>query len=271
MDLPPDHKIPVGGKVVGKLGGQTADVDGIGAGQPVGKCRPLTGGKDILHPGLGIVKITPDGADGDIACLLGDHLGPLDLGDAAVGIEHADPDPGHIPEAFQRRLAGVAGGGGEDENVLPDAFDFFSGGEHLGEHAQRHILKGGGGAPEQLQHGKIAHGHRGGQVVGLEFTHIGPPGQGVHIGDSGKQGSKQGRGHGNGILLQAGPPVESGKGLRQVQAAVGGDAGQHGPGAVHSGGRSPGRTVQHSFLLILHKNKADPQGILCFLWELHFG
>ena len=65
-----------------------------------------------------------------------------------MGIEYADLHPGHIVEALQGGLAGVAGGGGEDENVFLNTLDLLRGGEQLGEHGKGHVLKGGGGATE---------------------------------------------------------------------------------------------------------------------------
>ena len=64
-----------------------------------------------------MVQEQKPGANSDIIALLGHHLGPLDLRNAAVRVEDADADAGNVVEAFQSGLAGVAGGGGEDQEV----------------------------------------------------------------------------------------------------------------------------------------------------------
>ena len=56
------------------------------------------------------------------------------------------------------------------------------------QHTQRHILKGRGGAPEQLQHMEISHGYCGGQILRLEFSRIGTENQLSHIGDIRQKG-----------------------------------------------------------------------------------
>ena len=78
---PGAHQITVGGEIVDDLGQQPSPVDGVGAGEQHAVLRQLLPagrvGKDLLHAGLGVVKISLDGAHMDVAALLGDHLALL--------------------------------------------------------------------------------------------------------------------------------------------------------------------------------------------------
>ena len=244
------HQIAVGAEVIDHLGGQTADIDGVGRGEHGAvEVLVLAGGEDLLHAGLGVVEVAADGADADVGTLLGGHLGLLNGGDAAVGVEHGDAGAGHVVEALHGRLAGVAGGGGEDQDILFHPLDGFGGGEQLGQHGKRHVLKGGRRPPEQLQHGVAAYGNGGGQVFRFKFPLIGAANQRIHIGNIRQQGGKNFRGHFRRAALQAGQPVKRGNLLGHIQTAVGGKTLQHGFGAVHKMGFAPGRMIEHNILL----------------------
>ena len=118
-------------------------------------------GEDALDPGLGIVKVALHGADLHVIALLTQHLGFLHGADAGLGVKDDDAHAGHIPEALHGGLAGVAAGGSEDEHILP-VTAFHGGGLHqMGQQAEGHILKGAGGAVEQLQHSVLPHGSEG--------------------------------------------------------------------------------------------------------------
>ena len=249
LDLPGVQQVAVGAEVIHDLGRQTADIDGVGAGQGVGQLPALTGGENILHAGLGVVKVAPDGRDGHVAALLRHHLGTLHLRDAAVGVKYADAHAGHVPEALQSGLAGVAGGGGEDQDILFHPLDGLRGGEQLGQHGKRHVLKSGCRPPEQLQHGVTAYGNGGGQIFGFKFPLIGAANQRIHIGNIRQQGGKNFRGHFRRAAPQASLPVKRGNALGHIQAAVGGKTLQHGFGAVHKMGFAPGRMIEHNILL----------------------
>ena len=99
-----------------------------------GSFFPLERSENLLHTGQGIVKIAPDGAHRHIAPLLGHHLRPLHLAHASIRVEHANAHPGYIPEAHQGSLAGVAGGGGENHDVLRYPLFPFGSSEQLGQH-----------------------------------------------------------------------------------------------------------------------------------------
>ena len=183
-NLSPLQKVAVGLEIIGNLGGKPSQIHGVGGG----KAAVISGGKDMLHPGLGIVKVALHPEHEDVAPLLGHHLGLLHLRDPAFRVEHADFHPRNIPEALQSCLAGVSRGGGEDENVFFHPFLGLSGGEKLGKHAKGHILEGAGGAVEQLQHRKRPGFHRGGHLRGGEFAGVGLFHQAFHGGNSGKDG-----------------------------------------------------------------------------------
>ena len=78
----------------------------------------LAVGEDALDLPLAVVEGAVDGADGDVAAELGDHLEALDVGDLAGGVEHGDAHAIHAREAVEGGLAGVAGGGGDDHDFL---------------------------------------------------------------------------------------------------------------------------------------------------------
>ena len=62
----------------------------------------LRRGKQPFYGSLTIVKIALYGANRHIAALLGDHLGTLNSGNAAVGIEYADLHARHIGKTCQQ-------------------------------------------------------------------------------------------------------------------------------------------------------------------------
>ena len=64
--------------------------------------------EDALDLGLRVVEVAADGAYGNVATNLRDHLEALDVRDLAPGIEDADARVGHAREAIERCLAGVA-------------------------------------------------------------------------------------------------------------------------------------------------------------------
>ena len=91
-------------------------------------------------------------------------------------------------EALQSGLAGIAGGGGENENILFHTLYILGGGEQLRKHGQGHILKGRGGPTEQFQHLEGTDGYGGSQVFCFKFAGIGPVYQGFHIRNVRQQG-----------------------------------------------------------------------------------
>ena len=197
-----------------------------------------SGGKNVFHTGLRIVKIALHSAHMNVVALLGHHLCPLNLGNTAVGVEYTDPHTVYIAEACQCGLAGVTGGGGEDQNILLLSFDGLGFGQKLGQHTQSHILKCGGGAPEQLQHGKLAGIHRGGQLIGFKFAGIGFGYQSFHLRNIRQKRPNDPGGHGHGVALQAGLCIKGGQGSGDIQTSIGGQTVENGLRTV--GGKIPG-------------------------------
>ena len=170
-------QIGVRGEVVGDLRHEASPVDGIGAGERIALLRQLPGkllvAKDALDARLRVVKVALYGADVDVIAFLRDHLQLLRGGDAVHGVEHAHLRALDVAEALQRGLAGVAGGGHEDEHLLVHAGLFHGAGHQAGQHLQRHVLKGVGGAVPQLQHVQIANALERRGIVAKARSRIG--------------------------------------------------------------------------------------------------
>lgn len=100
-------QVGIGLEIVDDLGGQAADIDGIGRGETqAGEILLVTGGEDLLYAGLGIVEIAPDSARPLHCTLLGDHLSLLPRRRTpARRVEHNDLGAGDIVEALQGCLA----------------------------------------------------------------------------------------------------------------------------------------------------------------------
>ena len=223
------HQIAVGFEIVHHLGGQAADVDGVGGGQMGPAQIPAgAGGKHVLHPGLGVVEVAPHGAHLYVIACLGGHLQLLHGADAAVGVEHHDPGAGHVVEALQRRLAGVAAGGGENHHVAVLMLHLLGFRHQMGQHAEGHVLKGAGGAPEQLQHIAIPHRHQGGQLLRLELAGVAAADKPRHVRKVRQHGVEDFGRHGLGVAGDDLPPVHVQMGhVADIEPAVGGDALQH--------------------------------------------
>ena len=232
MDAARAAQLGIGAEVVHHLGGQAADVDGVGGGQAHALARQqmllFHSGKNVLHAGLGVVKIAPDGTDADVAALLGLHLPLLHGADAAVGVEYDDLRARHVLKARHGGLSRVAAGGGQDQDLVLYAALFAGGGHQPGQHAECRILEGAGGAAEQLQHRVVAQGDGGGQVGRLKFIGIGRPDKAVHLlfGKGRQQRRQDLPRHGQGVQRQKRLPVQLD--LRQgghgIQSAVRGEA-----------------------------------------------
>ena len=131
-------------------------------------------------------------------------------------------------ETLQRRLAGVAGGGGEDDHIALHALGLGRRADQVGQHRQRHVLERGGRPVVQLQHVLVRHRRQGRQVGGGEFVLVAGPHQRGHIVKIRQQGVEDVRRHVQCGLFQGGPPVEVQPGrVADIQAAVRGDALQH--------------------------------------------
>ena len=190
-------------------------------------------------------------------------MGLLHVADAAVRIEHQDSRAFNIVEALQRGLAGVAAGSGEDDDLLIHAQLLLRGGDQPGQHGERHILEGGGGAAVQLQHEIGAHLLHRGQIPGFELVGISGFDQRAHFVACKvvQQPADDLGGYLCGAHVQQAAHVylQLGKADGRVQAAVGGDALQYGLGggggmpvgarAVQNHGGLPSLCVEFFFII----------------------
>ena len=101
-------------------------------------------------------KLPRDGSHGYVFAGLRDHLETLNLGGAAVRVEHGDTQIGGVGEAGECCLAGISARGGENH----DAFARLGRGaaHELGQHLQSDVFECARGAPEQLEDIIVPHG-----------------------------------------------------------------------------------------------------------------
>ena len=98
--------------IVGHLGDQSADIDGIGGREDKAffcqlLCKfPVC--KNLFYSCLGIVEIAVDSHNCRVIPLLSHHLKFLDPADSVFGIKHDDPGPRHVGKACHGRLPRVA-------------------------------------------------------------------------------------------------------------------------------------------------------------------
>ena len=186
-------------------------------------------GKDALYAGLGIVKVAGDGAHADVFALHGGHLGALDGADALIREENDDADARHIAEAGERRGAGIAAGGGEDEDFLLPAQLFHGAAHQLGQHGERHILECGGGAVEELQHVFAVYILHGGDFRCFKFICIGAlyAQRDFFLRIARQVIGKNPLGHGAEIRVHQLLNRDRGNLLRHIKAAVRRDAPEH--------------------------------------------
>ncbi len=137
-----------GGEVVDDLRDDAAPVDGVDAGE----ARALAEGLVVEHgfdQRLAVVERALDGDRLDVLLTGGGHLPPLHRRDAAVGKEDRDVDPLAAAERFDRRSAGIAGGGADDGEALAALRQEVL--HQPGEELHRQVLEGEGRAVEELQ------------------------------------------------------------------------------------------------------------------------
>ena len=155
------HQLSIGVEIIDDLRGKTAEVDGIGrAGQlahGVHLLPEFRAGEQTLHAGLRVVKIALHADDVGIAAAGGGHLQFLHTAYAAVGVKYRAAGAGHVLEAFQRGLAGIAAGSHQNADLPFLIVLLRSQTNQVGQQIQRHILKGQRGTVEQLQHVHVRH------------------------------------------------------------------------------------------------------------------
>ena len=155
FDLRRGHEIGVGGKIIDDLGHQPPEIDGIGARKPH---PPLSefgveglGKEEGFDGALAVVEIPLHARGIDVVSVLRAHLQALHAGHPFVGEEHRRLGAGNVAEAFQRRLARVPAGGGENEDLPFRPRQFRRPFEEAGKQGERDVLEGAGGAAEEFQ------------------------------------------------------------------------------------------------------------------------
>ncbi len=130
-------------------------------------------GEQRLYAGLRIVEIAPQRAYANIGALLRHHLEALHLADALAGIEHQDLRIRYIPEPLQRRLAGIAGGGHQNDDLFAGRRLLHRRAHEMRQNLQRHVLEGAGGTVPQLQHmHPVAKGMQRSDGRGVELSAV---------------------------------------------------------------------------------------------------
>ena len=146
----------VGGDIVHNLRQQTSPVDGVSRGEHHivfrQLCHDLRIGKDLLYPGLRVVKIPFDRADCHIFPFLCGHLAFLHSADAVFRIEHQDLCIRHILKALQSSFSGIAAGRYQNDDLFPFSYLFSGGRQQVWQNLQRHIFKRTGWSVPQFQH-----------------------------------------------------------------------------------------------------------------------
>ena len=92
-----------------------------------------------------------DTDDLHILTLLGHHLLLLYGADAVLRVEYHNSGTRHIGEACHSCLAGIAGGSGQDHDLIFHLILLRGNGHQMGQDGERHILERDGGTMEQLQ------------------------------------------------------------------------------------------------------------------------
>ena len=247
------HKVGIGPVIVHDLRGKAADVDGVGARQAHAlACKQLIaadGGEDLLHARLRIVKVAAHRAHTDIVALLRGHLRLLHGAHAAVGIENDNLRARHIAKALHRGLAGVAGCGGQNEDLIAYAALFLRRGHQSRQHGERHIFKSARRPAEQLENKVFSDGNARREVIALKLSPVACAHERGHLllGKVRQKLCKDPGRHGKGVEVQNLAVVETGLVERRhrIKAAVGRKA-------VQNGLRAAGLQIFIAGALILH-------------------
>ncbi len=122
-------------------------------------CRSLSwqAAKMFFTPVWRVVEVAAHGAYAHVRALLRGHLRLLHGGHAPVRVKDDDARAGHVVEALERGLAGVAGGGGQDDDLIVDAADRLGRGNQARQQAQRDVLERARRAAEELEDIAVAH------------------------------------------------------------------------------------------------------------------
>ena len=218
--------------VVDDLGHESRPVDGVDGADAPGALE-LEVAADVFDNVLAVIEDAVNGHVDDVGVLDGEHLGLLEGGHAAPRGEHEDANAVAAAHGVFGGGAGVAGGGAQDIEDLVAALEFVL--EEFAEQLHSHVFEGGGGAVGEaadvdivfqvLDGDDLFFGELGGAVgAGADVLEI----LGGDVVD--EEGEDVG-GEGCVALLveEVTPavevvPTDGGVLLRQVEAAVGGEA-----------------------------------------------
>ena len=125
-----------------------------------------------LDSALRIVEIPAHGAHAHVPAALGDHLKPLQLAHAAIGIEHYYLCMRRVRKARKRGLAGIPAGGGEYNKVLFKAVFLPRGVHKVRQYAKRHVLECAGWPMPKLQYMRIPRLNNGAEGGSIEFSAV---------------------------------------------------------------------------------------------------
>ena len=110
--------------IITNLRYQTSDVNGVRRGKLEALlihffCQFLVG-ENLLHTGLGIVKVAVNAYYEGIGTLLGHHLLLLNRADTVLRVKYDDPGTLDIGKACQSCLTGITGSSSQDHDLILD-------------------------------------------------------------------------------------------------------------------------------------------------------
>ena len=157
------HQVGPGGKIVGHLGDEPADVDAVGGGKDDVPFAQLLrkGGivEDGFYAGLRVVKVAADGDDVGVLPGGGDHLLLLELADPVQRIKHRAAGAGDVGKALQGGLARIPAGGGQDGDFPGFSQRLRCQQGQPGQHLQGQVLEGQRRPVIELQQGGLVVQH----------------------------------------------------------------------------------------------------------------
>ena len=113
--------------------------------------RQLLVSEHRFYTALRIVKISPDADNRRVCSALRNHLLLLDRADAVLRVKHDNARARDIREACKCRLAGISGGGCQDNNLLLRMVFLCRCRQQMRQNGKRHILERNRRAVKQLK------------------------------------------------------------------------------------------------------------------------
>ena len=202
-----------------------------------------------LHERLAIVERAVDGDGADIGRAGRRHHAPLHVGNAAVRKQHHEIDLGAVAKRFDGGAAGIARSGDHDGAALAAR------GQHMvhqpRQQLHRQVLEGERRPVKQFEHESVRAELRQRRDRGMAelaiglARHAGEIGLGDGAPDERPDHLDGDFGIGTAGKAGDGPGLEPRPGLRHIEAAVAGEAREHGFGEAKGRGLAPGRDVMH--------------------------